>query len=192
MMKDEFSKPSVRTVCRVCRSTNLFLFLPMGAHPPANQLARQEDLSKSQETFDLNAQVCLNCGLIQVADQLPPAFFEDYLNVPSAAKTMHRHFAGLAELAVDMANGGLIVDVGCNDGLMLGHAVKLGAKALGIDPACNLAPMAKERGVDVLTDYFNAETARNVRDTMGPAAIITATNTFSSAAAQYSLIGMRP
>lgn len=170
---------SVRTTCRTCGSTNLMLFLPMGAHPPANMFVRAEDLGRPQPAFDLNAQACLDCGLIQVADQLPAAFFEDYLYVPSGATTMHGHFAGLAQVAADRANTGLIVDVGCNDGLMLMHANRLGARTLGIDPAANLVPMAKERGVEVLTAYFNPETARKVRDERGPAAVITTTNTFN-------------
>jgi SAM-dependent methyltransferase len=172
-------KNSVRTQCRTCGSTNLMLFLPLGMHPPANMFAREADLGRPQPTFELNAQACLDCGLIQVAAQLPAGFFENYLYVPSGASTMHVHFAGLAEVLAKEADGGLIVDVGCNDGLALGHAVKLGARVLGIDPAANLAPLAKERGVEVLSDYFTRETARRVRAQRGPAAVISATNTFN-------------
>ena len=174
------SKPaSTLTQCRTCGSKNLFLFLPMGAHPPANMFAKTADPEQRQPAFELNTQACLDCGLIQVADQVPDAFFEDYLYVPSGAATMHEHFAGLASVAGEYADGGLIVDVGCNDGLMLGHAVKAGATVLGIDPAANLAPLAKERGVDVLTAYFNPETAGEVLKDKGPAKVITTTNTFN-------------
>ncbi|MHA6266514.1 class I SAM-dependent methyltransferase [uncultured Aliiroseovarius sp.] len=174
------SKPSsTLSKCRTCGSENLFLFLPMGAHPPANMFAKTADPAQKQPAFDLNTQACLECGLIQVADQVPDAFFEDYLYVPSGAATMHEHFAGLAAVACEKAGGGLIVDVGCNDGLMLGHAVKAGARVLGIDPAANIAPLARERGVEVLTGYFNPETAQTVRDEKGPAQVITTTNTFN-------------
>ncbi len=171
--------PSVRTACRACGSSDLFLFLPMGDHPPANMFVKPDHAGGSEVAFHLNAQACLDCGLIQVADQIPPDFFSDYLYVPSGAATMHDHFAGLAEVAVDRAAGGLIVDIGCNDGLMLSHANRLGGNTLGVDPAANLAPLAADRGVRVRTTYFNTKTARDLRAEEGPAKVVTTTNTFN-------------
>ncbi len=155
------------------------LVLPMGDHPPANMFVCAEDRENPQPSFPLNTQACLDCGLIQVADQVPPDFFTDYLYVPSGAATMHTHFAELAQVVVDRSQGGLIVDIGCNDGLMLSHANALGGKTLGVDPAANLAVIAAERGVRVHTDFFNPQTARDLRVTEGAAKVITTTNTFN-------------
>src|SRR3546814_1962390 len=91
----------------------------MGDHPPAQASIRSGDVAKDQPAFPLNTQVCLECGLIQVADQIPPDYFRHYLYVPSGAATMHTHFRGLAEVVTEKANGGLVIDIGCNDGLML-------------------------------------------------------------------------
>ncbi len=172
-------RPTSRTTCRACKSENLMLVLPMGDHPPANMFVRAEDRENPQPSFPLNTQACLDCGLIQVADQVPPDFFTDYLYVPSGAATMHTHFAELAQVVVDRSQGGLIVDIGCNDGLMLSHANALGGKTLGVDPAANLAVIAAERGVRVHTDFFNPQTARDLRATEGAAKVITTTNTFN-------------
>ncbi len=155
------------------------LVLPMGDHPPANMFVRAEDRENHQPSFPLNTQACLDCGLIQVADQVPPDFFTDYLYVPSGVATMHTHFAELAQVVVDRSQGGLIVDIGCNDGLMLSHANALGGKTLGVDPAANLAVIAVERGVRVHTDFFNPQTARDLRATEGAAKVITTANTFN-------------
>ncbi len=172
-------RPTSRTTCRACKLENLMLVLPMGDHPPANMFVRAEDRENPQPSFPLNTQACLDCGLIQVADQVPPDFFTDYLYVPSGAATMHTHFAELAQVVVDRSQGGLIVDIGCNDGLMLSHANALGGKTLGVDPAANLAVIAAERGVRVHTDFFNPQTARDLRVTEGAAKVITTTNTFN-------------
>ncbi|MGS4991841.1 class I SAM-dependent methyltransferase [Roseibium sp. RP-7] len=178
MNKFELDK-SIRRTCRTCGSEDLLLFLPMGAHPPANLFASAADRDQPQVAFPLNTQACLDCGLIQVADQVPADFFTNYLYVPSGAATMHSHFAELAEVAVSKANGGLIVDIGCNDGLMLSHANRLGGKTLGVDPAANLATIAQERGVRVHTAFFNPETAAELRASEGPATVITTSNTFN-------------
>lgn len=177
-MKD-VSIADTLTTCRCCGSENLMLFLPMGAHPPANMFVRPADRDRPQPAFPLNAQSCLDCGLIQVADQIPAGFFEDYLYVPSGAVTMHAHFADLARVLEDHARGGLIVDIGCNDGLMLGQAARNGSRVLGIDPAANLSGLAEAQGVNVHVAYFNPATARIVRAKHGPAAVISTTNTFN-------------
>ena len=167
------------THCRACQTKNPYVFLPMGNHPPANMFVRPDEVGKEQPSYPLNTQVCLNCGLIQVADQVPEDFFRHYLYVPSGAATMHSHFAELAKTLEKRADGELIVDIGCNDGLMLAAANMNGSRTLGIDPAANLAKIAGERGVDVHVAYFNRETAADVRDRHGPAMVIVTTNTFN-------------
>lgn len=165
--------------CRACLAPDPHLFLPMGDHPPANMFVRPTELNDKQPAFPLNTQVCLTCGLIQVADQIPADFFRHYLYIPSAATSMHRHFRGLAEVLTTKAGGGLIVDIGCNDGLLLSACNALGARTLGVDPAENIAEMARARGVDVHSGYFNPETAAQLLKQHGPAGVIVTTNTFN-------------
>jgi len=143
-------------------------------------LIRAEDSEAEQPSFSLDAHVCLTCGLIQIADQIPADFFRHYLYVPSGAATMHDHFDGFADAIAERAGGDqLVVDIGCNDGLLLAKCNSLGLNTLGIDPAANIATMAKAKGVDVLVDYFEPATATSVKDGRGPAQIIIATNTFN-------------
>lgn len=165
--------------CRACLAPDPYLFLPMGDHPPANMFIRPTELDDVQPAFPLNTQVCLTCGLIQVADQIPTDFFRHYLYIPSAATSMHGHFRGLAEVLTAKAGGGLIVDIGCNDGLLLSACNALGARTLGVDPAENIAEMARARGVDVHSGYFNPETAAQLLKLHGPASVIVTTNTFN-------------
>lgn len=165
--------------CRACLAARPYLFLPLGDHPPANMFVRPAELEETQPTFSLNTQACLHCGLIQVADQIPADFFRHYLYVPSGATTMHRHFGELADVLQQHAGGGLIVDIGCNDGLLLKACNDLGCETLGVDPAANLAELANERGVEVHVAYFDPETATNLRRDRGPAKVIVTTNTFN-------------
>ena len=170
---------SVLHQCRACLAPSPHLFLPMGDHPPANMFVRPEDARAPQPTFPLNTQACLECGLIEVADQIPPDFFRHYLYVPSGATTMHTHFDELAGVLHGIAGDGLVIDIGCNDGLLLEAANRRGARTLGIDPAANLAEIALGRGVEVDVAYFGPDTARRVRNERGPASVIVTTNTFN-------------
>ncbi len=167
------------TTCRACKGSNVFCYLPLGDHPPANSFARPDQLDKPDVTFPLDTFVCLDCGLIQVADQLPPDFYVDYVYVPSASTTMPQHFEALAERFKDQlitAPGQRVVDIGCNDGLLLAACRQLGLETLGIDPAANIAVLARAKGVEILNEYFTAEGAARVRAERGPAQVIVTTN----------------
>ena len=166
--------------CRACLTPSPYLFLPMGQHPPANMFVRPTDVDRPQPAFSLDAHACLNCGLIQVADQIPADFYDYYFYMPSGAETMHRHFGELAEILCEEAKGGWIVDIGCNDGLLLQACNGLGGKTVGIDPAANIAEIARQRGVDVRTAFFSPATAEALKRRHGPAQVIVATNTFNS------------
>lgn len=165
--------------CRACLAPDPYLFLPMGDHPQANGFVRHEDVSKDEPRHPLNAQACLECGLIQVADQVPEGFFAHYLYVPSGATRMHDHFAELAGVLRKEAGSGLIVDIGCNDGLLLSSCNRIGCRTLGVDPAANIAEIARSRGVDVEVGYFTEEAARVLADKHGAAKVIVTTNTFN-------------
>ena len=167
--------------CRGCKSGRLYLFLPLGDHPLANGFLREDQLSEPEARFPLDAHVCLDCGLIQVADQVPPGYFRHYVYIPSASDQMHGHFAGLADEVRQRflpASGDLTIDIGCNDGLFLSFLDQQGRRTLGIDPATNVIELAREKGVEVVNEYFTPDLARRVRDEYGPAAVVVSTNTF--------------
>lgn len=169
------------TACRACRSERLHLFLPLGDHPLANGFLTEAQLSEPEPTFPLDAHACLDCGLIQVADNVPPAFFRHYVYVPSASEVMKDHFVDFAGRIAESylaGRGGLTIDIGCNDGLLLAELGRRGERTLGIDPATNIAEMAREKGVEVITEYFTPELARGVRTEHGPAAVVVTTNTY--------------
>ena len=76
------------TSCRACKNARLYLFLPLGSHPLANGFLRKDQLGEPELTFPLDCYVCLDCGLIQVADHVPPGYFRHYVYIPSAADAM--------------------------------------------------------------------------------------------------------
>jgi SAM-dependent methyltransferase len=159
------------------------MFLPLGDHPPANAFVTPaQAAAEPQPAFPLDVSACLDCGVVEVPDMLPPDFFQDYHYVPSASATMHAHFANFARLVKERhagERGKLVVDIGCNDGLFLKACADIGVDTLGIEPAANIAALARAKGLEVVNEYFGAENAGRIKATYGPAAVITTTNTFN-------------
>jgi SAM-dependent methyltransferase len=169
------------TTCRACKGHDLFNYLPLGEHPAANAFVRPEDSAAPDAVFPLDTHVCLDCALIQIPDQLPPDFYVDYLYVPSGSTTMPQHFRALAQRFKDtlVAEGQLVIDIGCNDALLLAACKEIGLQTLGIDPAANIAALARAKGVEVFNEYFTAESAARVAARHGQAQVIVTTNTFN-------------
>ena len=72
----------------------------------------------------------------------------------------------------------LVVDIGCNDGVLLERFLPRGIRTLGVDPAENIAKLSKRRGLEVLVDFFGARCANGILEKYGPAQALTMTNAF--------------
>jgi len=117
-----------------------------------------------------------------VPDVLPADFFDHYLYVPSGSFGLPRHFNELAEWSFAeglIGRGDLLVDVGCNEGLLLAAAARRGARVLGIDPAQNIGERARALGVPVALGRLTPALAERVRSEHGPARLVSTTNTLN-------------
>jgi len=169
--------------CLVCGGDGVRQFLDLGDTAYANRFLTAAELDGSEPRAPLAVGFCPDCHHVQLMHLAPPpALFENYLYVSSASTTLTEHLEGLAR-TIDQREGlardALVVDIGCNDGTLLAGFRKLGqTNTVGIDPARNLAPLAREKGVDVVTAFFDPDSARRLRAEHGPARVITLTNSF--------------
>jgi len=65
--------------CRSCSSAKGAPILDLGIQPLANNLLREEDLTKPEPKFPLRLAVCQECWLLQIVDLVPPVqLFSEY------------------------------------------------------------------------------------------------------------------
>lgn len=167
--------------CLLCGDAGLETVLNLGLTGLANNLPLPQEIG-SEPQFPLRLARCPRCTHIQLADRVAPELlYSHYLYVSSASSTLEQHLASLASaIAARIAPipGAASLDIGCNDGTLASHLGRHGFRALGIDPAANLAPLSHAKGIDVAVDYFGRESARRLFDRHGPMRVITATNSF--------------
>ena len=168
--------------CLVCAGSQVDEFLDLGSTALANKFPTADDLNQPEPRFPLRVGFCRGCGHVQLTELVPPAaMFTDYLYVSSASDTLRAHFADLAATLTSrhgLADGGLVIDIGCNDASLLCCFRDRGASTLGIDPAENLAEFSRETGIERYQGFFGADSAAEIAARWGRAALITATNTF--------------
>jgi SAM-dependent methyltransferase len=133
----------------------------------------------------LDLHFCRSCGHVQLLDVVDPAIlFENYVYVSGTSPVFVRHFESYAKDLVRRARpapDALAVDIGSNDGTLLGFLQKSGMRVLGVDPAKAIAADASRRGIETLNVFFTPELARNLRKERGSAAVVTANNVFAHA-----------
>lgn len=176
--------------CRICESPHIVKFLSLGATPPANNLVRPGAEGK-EESYPLELYFCRKCFLVQLGYTVPPEIlFRNYLYFSSTSETLRNHFAGLAsEICERFAKeGGMVVEVGSNDGVLLRNFKGTRIKAVGFEPATNVAEAARKEGVETLNEFFNSDTAKKLRGERGPASAIVATNVFAHVAGLRDLV----
>lgn len=168
-----------RTTCRACLNANLIEVLNLGEQPPANAFVSPADLNQTEPRYPLSLRLCESCGMVQLGHVVPPELlFRSYLFFTSSSKWMVDHFGKLMTENADkfVPPGGLIVEIGSNDGTSLAAIQRRDVRLLGIDPARNISVMAASRGIPTISEFFSEPLAGEVLRVAGQAHLIVACN----------------
>ena len=170
----------VRTRCRACDAERLTRFLELGPQPLANANLRSLDDAAGERTFPLDLYFCERCSLVQLADVIDPeVLFRQYIYVTGTSDTMAEHNRGYARTVTDLLRMGaddLVVEVASNDGSLLACFRDLGVKTLGVEPAVNIAAIARARGIDTVNEFFDGPAGTTLRAERGPAKAVIGNN----------------
>lgn len=170
-----------RDDCRLCGSRKLTLFLDLGKTPLAGHFPTKEEVGK-EKFYPLEVFFCKNCTSVQVLETIPPEIlFKDYRYLSSVSKTLTEHFTSYAKEVHQrfIPKGGFVLEFGCNDGVLLKPFKDLGATTLGVEPATNIAKVARERGLEIINDFFSERLAERIAKDHGKADVISANNVFA-------------
>jgi SAM-dependent methyltransferase len=171
--------------CRSCDSTNGKLVLDLGLQPLANNLLRPEDLSKPEPKFPLRLAVCQSCWLLQITDLVPPTqLFSEYLYFSSFSDALLRHAREAVERYIrefSLNTQSHVVEIASNDGYLLQNFTKAKIPCLGIEPAANIAKVAREKGIDTLVEFFSNDLAKKLAASGNKADLILGNNVFAHA-----------
>lgn len=167
------------TSCRVCGARSFEPIIALGAMPLANALIHPHEAGQDEPRYPLDAVRCTACGLVQLSVVVPPeAMFRHYLYTTSSSRPMVDHFREYAKEIVDrfVPAGGLVIEIGSNDGALLRPLKKRGVRAVGIEPAQNVAAVANAAGLETWSEFFSADVASRIVDRHGPADAVLANN----------------
>jgi SAM-dependent methyltransferase len=165
--------------CRSCGRVLTAGVVDLGLSPPSNALTPPEALGASETVYPLHTRVCDHCFLVQLGVfASPEELFRDYRYFSSYSTTWLAHASAYVD---EMLRRGIgpqsrVVELASNDGYLLRNFVTHGVPVLGIEPASNVAEVARAAGVPTIDAFFGVALAHRVRAEFGPADLIVANN----------------
>lgn len=141
-------------VCRICGG-DLRVIVNFGEIYPSGFVTSQEGLTKAP----LVLAICNKCSLVQLKHTVNlDLMYRQYWYSSSLNRSMVDSLKDVADSILELGNvkeSDVILDIGCNDGIMFKFFPKETIK-VGFDPALNLQEKAKENCDYFINEYFDA------------------------------------
>jgi len=149
---------SPRTSCRVCGQP-LSDVLDLGSFAPSDFVRPDEP---DPPLVPLCLAECSVCGLVQLRHTVDrDSLYRQYWyhsGLNSSMVESLRDVVRGVQARVELIAGDAVVDVGANDGTLLGLYENPGIYRIGFDPAQNLAETARQKCDEFVSDYFESST----------------------------------
>ena len=154
--------------CRACNSTNMFTGIDLGELPVAGSFLNSLDQPYTE--YETKMLVCKSCGLGQISlDMSPEDLYSTYNWRTSTSKSYVEYAQMFANKYIlsNVSADEWVLEIASNDGYLLKYLAAQGVDVLGVDPAKNISMYAICDGVPVITEFFNAELARQILEKKG-------------------------
>ncbi|QJB68532.1 class I SAM-dependent methyltransferase [Parasphingorhabdus halotolerans] len=166
--------------CRHCHNEDVQLFADLGFSPPSNAYLTADQLSVPELHFPLRVFACRQCRLVQTEDfaQHDELFADDYAYFSSFSPAWLRHAQAYVDAMIArfrLDNASHVVEVAANDGYLLQYVKSAGIGCLGIEPTTSTADAAREKGIDIVEEFFGVALAERLVSE-GKSADLTAAN----------------
>jgi SAM-dependent methyltransferase len=150
--------------CRHCRAELKHSFVDLGSSPPSNSYLLKESLKEAEKCYPLKVMVCDYCWLVQTEDYVKEdtMFASDYAYFSSYSTSWLLHAKNYVEKVsskFDINSKSMVVEIASNDGYLLQYVKDKNIPCYGIEPTHGTAQAAREKGIEVVEDFFGVDVA---------------------------------
>jgi len=169
--------------CRLCDAELTETFVDLGMSPLCESYVSADQLDGPETFYPLHVRVCSQCLLVQL-----PAYvagediFSDYAYFSSYSDSWVEHGRRYAQEMITQLKLGpdsLVTEVASNDGYLLQHFVAAGIPVVGVEPAANVAEVARAKGIRTEVRFLSAETGAEVAQRYGRADLVAGNNVYA-------------
>jgi SAM-dependent methyltransferase len=169
--------------CRLCRARLTETFVDLGMSPLCESFLSVDRLDRGETFYPLHVRICTECLLVQL-----PAYvagediFSDYAYFSSYSDSWVAHAKRYTEDMTERLNLGshsLVIEVASNDGYLLQHFVGGGIPVLGIEPAANVAEVARGKGIRTAVEFLGPTSGAAIAAEYGQADLVVGNNVYA-------------
>lgn len=158
-----------KLTCRSCGGSDIRLILSLGQTPLANALLTSIQLNTQEDVYPLELFFCLDCGLVQISETVPPEkLFHEYSYFSSSSISTLQQANNLANRIIEqqgLHENSLVIEIASNDGYLLQFYRQRGIPVLGVEPAKNIARVAQEeKSIPTVCEFFDEQLAVQFQD----------------------------
>lgn len=167
-------------LCRVS-SEKLINVVDFGMHPLGNGFITESQID-NEYYFPMQLGFSEKSMMLQLIEQPEPEvmFHDHYAFFSSTSKYMIEHFRDFSNSILNSdflsKQDPFVVELGCNDGIMLKNFSQKNIRHLGIEPSLNVAKEANKFGVKTISKFFNVNLAEEIVQKNGQADAFFAAN----------------
>jgi len=169
--------------CRLCGANLTETFVDLGMSPLCESYVPAGKTDGPETFYPLHVRICSECLLVQLAAYVAGEdIFSDYLYFSSYSTSWVEHARRYAEDMTERLGLGpdsLVAEVASNDGYLLQHFVAAGIPVVGVEPAANIAEVAREKGIRTEVEFLGAETGAAVAAKYGKADLVAGNNVYA-------------
>lgn len=163
--------------CRHCGNTLKHKFVELKEQPASNHYLTLEEIEagKLPPQYPLEVYVCEDCWLVQTKDcaTADTFFSSDYAYFSSTSTSWLQHAKDYSNTVIETLNldsSSLVMEIASNDGYLLQNFVEKQIPCFGVEPTQSTAEASIQKGIPVLQQFFNSDTAKALRTgELGPA-----------------------
>jgi SAM-dependent methyltransferase len=149
--------------CRFCGNSLRITLVDLGMSPPCQNHIEPQQLNHMEAFYPLHAWVCEKCFLVQLEEYVAAEnIFSEYAYFSSYSDSWVEHarrYSLQMRERFKLSGNSLVAEIASNDGYLLQHFLTAGIPVLGIEPAANVAKVARERGIRTEVCFHGRESA---------------------------------
>ena len=167
--------------CRYCNTKLNNIFVDLGSAPPSNFYLTEETMRSAEKWYPLKVLFCDYCWLVQTEDFIGASdmFLDDYAYFSSFSTTWLAHAKKYVDNVItrlELNDKSMVVEIAANDGYLLQYMKNNSIPCYGIEPTHSTAEKAKEKGIEIIEEFFSANLAGNLSNNNQQADLIIANN----------------
>ena len=153
--------------CRFCQTELRDVFVDLINSPASNSFLSKKQLNEPEVFYPLKIYVCGKCKLVQIDEykKSDDIFDKDYAYFSSFSTSWLNHAKKYVESIskkLNLTSTSLVTEIASNDGYLLQYFKEIGVPCVGVEPTASTARVAKEKGIDVIEDFFGTKLAKKI------------------------------